>query len=216
MGIAVSKWPMSPISLFRGVKQSKISSPAVIRVYHAVTPRNGEIPSITSACWELCLEDAMQYLDICSLRNMSFVSRSLSDRFHQRGGQVCIEAIIKLLGDHHSQKLCSYASKQSDFKISSLQNRHILPGWIDACDLLIGHLHAKVPGGSQTSTSMALALVRDFLLGVNRKLPSNVSEKDIDRLRSNSYLLAFTALSISIKVEVIPDTLAGAFYLQVY
>ena len=147
---------------------------------------------------------------------MSFVSRSLSDRFHQRGGQVCIEAIIKLLGHHHSQKLCSYASKQSDFKISSLQNRHILPGWIDACDFLIGHLHARVPGGSQTSTSMALALVRDFLLGVNRKLPSNVSEKDIDRLRSNSYLLAFTALSISIKVEVIPDTLGGAFYLQVY
>jgi hypothetical protein len=75
--------------------------------------------------------------------------------------------------------------------------------WTDVCDFIMGYFHSYVPQGSQTSTTMALALASEFMRSVPTVSPSSdIFTRQVNQLKSNSYLLSFTAITIAIKIEV--------------
>lgn len=160
-----------------------------------------ELP--TGLAWDECLTHVMIFLSSNMKFTLSCVSHGWSQHFDSRGSQVSTEAISDLLGKEYGQRLLLL--RNAGTELIPVVDWEIRPKryWTQACDFLIGHLHSHVPRGSQTSTSMALALTSDFMMCVQTvELPDNVSQEDVDRLSADSYLLAFTAMMISIKIEV--------------
>lgn len=154
--------------------------------------------------WGECLTHVMIYLDSNMIFTLSSVSHGWSQHLDNRGSQVSTDAISNLLGIEYGQQ--SLRLRNAGIELIPAADWEVRPrrNWTQACDFLIGHLHSYVPRGSQTSTSMALALVSDFMMCVQTvELPENVSRDDVNRLSADSYLLAFTAIMISIKIEVI-------------
>ena len=210
MGTTASNWSYSSMSRLKGSKQSEVSSPDVKvmrKRYIAVTPKTPDFLK-TPISWDSYLGETVSFLDSNSFRNLTYVSKNLSDRFQSRGDKVSIAATFKLFGDGYGHKLRFHETSLTSHPTS----RNVVPlsEWINVCDLSLGFFHAKVPGGSQTSTSMALALASSFLSEVRyRKSLFTVFDRKVDQLCANSYLLAFTALAIAIKVEVIPCSCFG-------
>ena len=204
MGSSSSKWPFVTMNKMMGlhetpnrvVKQSH-------KVQHALSIDSPQEIKGNSDMWSLCLMDVFKFLDGNSLRCMSSVSWSWARQFDCRGSQVSLIAIQELLGDNYAHRLSTYGYQKSDSITSCRGDRSLQHYWISACDFLLGHLHSQIPRGSQTSTSMALALLSDFFTCIkSESLPEFVSIMEVNNLCSNSYLMAFTSIAIAVKIEV--------------
>lgn len=200
MGATASQWPYSPMSRLIGTMQCL--TPNVKGTHKQCTAVTPKVENRISVSWDVCLGQTIRFLDSSSFRSLTYVSKNLSGRFHSRGDEISTAATFKLFGTGYGQNLCFHVDASKN--ISTSKSLIAPSEWNDVCNLLFGFLHAKVPGGSQTSTSMALALASSFISEVRyRKSLSSNTDKKVDQLCSNSYLLAFTALAIAIKVEVV-------------
>ena len=156
-----------------------------------------------SFSWIEFLHMILDYLDSDIYRSISLVSRSWCRVYDCRGSLTSIEAISRLLGVEMAHRMISYWTTEQTFT-----NIYELRGnppeeWRDVCDFIMGHFHSSIPNGSQTSTTMALALASEFIMRASRKSPSSdVNQRQIEELKSNSYLLSFTAMAIAVKIEV--------------
>jgi hypothetical protein len=202
MGTAASNW--FSVGMKRNVKD-KFKRPKNWSIIgNTSTSSNDASELSTVIAWDECLTYVMIFLDCNMIFTLSTVSHSWSQQFNNRGSKVSTVAISSLLGKEYGQQLLFLRSAETELIPASDWEIRPRRYWTQACDFLIGHLHSYVPRGSQTSTSMALALVSDFMMCVRTTvLPDNVSREDVNRLSADSYLLAFTAIMISIKVEVI-------------
>ena len=199
MGASASQWSSSPMIRLIGTK--KCLTPDVTGTHKPCTAVTPKVENRITVSLDLCVGQTVRFLDSSSFRSLTYVSKNLLERFHSRGDEISIAANFKLFGTGYGQKLCFHIDSSKN--ISTCKNLITPPEWRDVCNLLLGFLHAKVPGGSQTSTSMALALASSFISEVRRrKSLSSITDKKVDQLCSNPYLLAFTALAIAIKVEV--------------
>ena len=145
----------------------------------------------------------LDYLESDIYRSISLVSRSWCRVYNYRGSLTSVEAISRLLGAEVAHRMSSYWTTERAFA-----NIYELRGnppeeWIDVCDFIMGYFHSSVPNGSQTSTTMALALASEFIMRALRKSSSSDTiQRQIDELLSNPYLLSFTAMAIAVKIEV--------------
>jgi hypothetical protein len=117
-----------------------------------------------------------------------------------RGSRVSYDATFRLLGKDSGHRAYRYHDIRSDPILYVNRKEFPTREWTDACDLIMGYLHSNIPNGSQTSTSMALALVSDFISYKRSEQPK--IETQIDKLCASSNLLAFTAMTIAVKIEV--------------
>jgi hypothetical protein len=206
MGTTASNW--FSVGMRRNVKvkfeRPKTSSTNSAIIGNTSSSSDDAADHSSEIAWDECLTHVMIFLDSTMIFTLSTVSHGWSQQFNNRGSKVGAEAISNLLGKEYGQQLSFL--RNAGTELIPAADWEIRPRryWTQACDFLIGHLHSYVPRGSQTSTSMALALVSDYMMCVQTvQLPGNVSREDVNRLSADSYLLAFTAIMISIKVEVI-------------
>lgn len=205
MGTVASSWFPAGMTENAGneFKRPKKSSRKSVQIGHTSASPNKTIEHSYGITWNECLRHVMVYLDSNTMSILSSVSRCWSQHFDHRGSRASSEAISNLLGREYGQRLSLLGKAETES--TAVTDWEISPRryWTQACDLLVGHLHSNVPRGSQSSTSMALALVSDFMMCAQTvQLPENVVHVDVNRLCSDSYLLAFTAITIAIKVEV--------------
>ena len=210
MGLAASSWSFTSMGLRGKTITSNVLSPDISasrRSSSADDPRSEATRRITLS-WDFFLEDLLKFLDTNSLRSVTSISRAWSTKFNGQGSRISVDATCKLFGQGREKRMFRYLSKArncSDTALSMSKTVSPLPVWINVCDFLFGHLYCKVPGASQTSTSVALALVSNFLMAVREgNFPQFVCEKEVDQLCANSFLLAFTASAIAVKIEVSP------------
>ena len=178
----------------RSLKESFTSNSSI------VTPQLYRIRK--SFSWNEFLHKIVSYLDSEIYRCVSLVSRSWCSVYDSRGSVTSGDAISRLLGAEMAHRMSSYwSTERSLANITERRSDHSHK-WIDVCDYLMGYLHSYVPQGSQTSTTMALAIASEFIMSAPTAAPSLEFQRQVNELKLSSYLLSFTAMAIAIKIEV--------------
>lgn len=216
MGSASSKWPFVTMPKMRGLyRPTKKTVKQSCKVQLEPLSDSPQESKEKSVMWSLCLLDVFKFLDGNSLRCVSSVSWSWARQFGCRGSQVSLDAIQGLLGGNYAHRLSTYGYQKNGYTTICCEDRSLQISWITACDFLLGHLHSQIPRGSQTSTSMALALLSDFFTCIkSESLPEFVSIGEVRELCLNSYLVAFTSIAIAVKIEVGIQNAICADHLQ--
>jgi hypothetical protein len=192
------KFCISPMKSFTG-KKSRFGEESSSSCSSIITPTinrfRGNFP------WNKFLDIIVSYLDSEICQYVSLVSRSWCRVYDCRGSLTSGDSVSRLVGAEMAYRMSSYWSTERTKFIHRRESSS--SKWTDVCDFIMGYFHSYVPQGSQTSTTMALALASEFMRSVPTVSPSSdIFTRQVNQLKSNSYLLSFTAITIAIKIEV--------------
>ena len=157
----------------------------------------------------------LQYIDFPSLASLQLVNRNWRDAV-QRGNRLCFSALRHLYGKETMQRMQLYPppstamtcpqsltqhNRNGNAVVSPEKSWTTMPCWSLLCDHIFS-LHSFFVDGTHVTTSLAVAIMRDFMLFLSTgNSPTGATKEEVQALCNDCGLLACTAVSIAIKVE---------------
>ena len=154
----------------------------------------------------------LQYADFPTLVSLHLVDKNWHNAI--RGQQFCLLALRHLYGKETMQRMQGNSvmqfptnppalplSQQRSAIVSPEKSWTTMPRWSLLCDHIFT-LHSFFSDGTHVTTSLAIEILRDFMLFLFAgHSPTGSTKEEVQDLCADCGLLACTAISIAIKVE---------------
>ena len=155
----------------------------------------------------------LQYIDFPTLVSLRLVNKHWCDAV-PRGKRLCLSALQHLYGKETMQRMqflpppsstmnCPQSSSQQrrNAVVSPEKTWTTMPRWSLLCDHIFS-LHSFFNFGTHVTTSLAVEIIRDFMLFLaSGNSPTGATKEEVQTLCADCDLLACTAVSIAIKVK---------------